>query len=119
MLISYYSLTGNIKTFLERSEAKNTLPIINGQEIINESSILITSSIAFGECPPEVLEFTKNNKMLIKGLIGSGNKNWGYLYCNAVKILHLEYDIPILLQFELTGTAEDILQFNKIIASSL
>ena len=119
MLVSYYSLTGNIQKFLEKSSAKNILPIVTGQEIINENSLLITSSIAFGECPPYVLQFTKNNHKFIKGLIGSGNKNWGSLYCGAVKMLSTEYSIPILLQFELTGDIEDLVQFNKIVASSL
>ena len=41
MLVSYYSLTGNIQKFLEKSNAKNILPIVTGKEIIHENSLLI------------------------------------------------------------------------------
>ena len=119
MLVSYYSLTGNIQKFLEKSNAKNILPIVTGKEMIHENSLLITSSIALGECPPPVWQFTKNNYHCIKGLIGSGNKNWGSLYCGAVQILSAEYNIPILLQFELTGDIDDIIHFNAILDGSL
>lgn len=115
MLIIYHSLTNNIERFLNKSNHTNKLKLIDGNEIIKEPFILMTYTIERGQIPNIIKKFMINNHKNCVGLIGSGNKNWGSLYCNATKLLKDEYDINILMNFELSGIQENIDKFNEII----
>ena len=114
MLIVYASKTGNIERFLKKTGVSPILKITDGSEIINEDFILLTYTTGIGEVPVEVIEFTKNNYSHMKGLIGSGNKNWGGAFCNAVTLLSQQYNITILMTFEMSGNKHDIEKFLEI-----
>jgi protein involved in ribonucleotide reduction len=111
MLIVYASKTGNIERFVKKTGITSVLKIIDGSEIISEDFILLTYTTGIGEVPTEVSTFMKNNFSKCKGLIGSGNKNWGSSFCNAVTLLHSQYNIPILMRFEMSGNKHDIEKF--------
>lgn len=116
MIIVYYSFTDNIKKFLNKINFKGkTLRLKKGDEIINESYLLISSTIGTGNIPDVVYKFIKNNYHYCIGSIGSGNKNWGKNYCKAVDLLYKYYNIPVLMKFELQGNDEDIKSFYRIL----
>jgi protein involved in ribonucleotide reduction len=114
MLIVYVSLTGNIERFLNEVDYKNKLKLTSGDEIIDSKFILITYSINYGDIPIIISKFLKNNHKNCLGVIGSGNKNWGNLYCGAINKINQIYNIPILLKFELSGNMEDRVKFMEI-----
>lgn len=114
MLIVYSSKTGNIERFLKKTGITSVLKTIDGSEIINEDFILLTYTIGIGEIPTEVSTFMKNNSAKCKGLIGSGNKNWGSAFCNSVTLLHEQYNIPILMTFEMSGNKHDLEKFLSV-----
>ena len=115
MLIVYTSLTGNIEKFLIKTNHKEKFKLITGNEIIDNKFILITYTINFGEIPEIIYNFLKNNYPNCIGVIGSGNKNWGSSYCNAIKLINEIWSIPILMDFELSGKNEDVDKFMEII----
>lgn len=117
MLIVYSSKTGNIERFLKKTGITSLLKIIDGSECINEEFILLTYTTGIGEVPAEVSTFMQNNFAKCKGLIGSGNKNWGGSFCNAVTLLHQQYNLQILMTFEMSGNKHDIERFLSVYTS--
>jgi len=49
--------------------------------------ILITPTIGFGKVPEDVERFLKGNYKHLKGVVGSGNKNWGNRFAKAAEII--------------------------------
>ena len=116
MLIVYISKTGKIERFLEKTEYPNLKRIVDGTEMVNEPFILLTGTVGIGEIAQEVKDFLKNNHQLLKGVIGSGNKNWGAMYCKAAYKVAKKFDVPMLMTFESAGTTHDVEEFNKVMA---
>ncbi len=63
-----------------------------------------------GAVPKQVIKFLNDphNRGLIRGVIASGNTNFGSAYCLAGDIISRKTGVPVLYRFELLGTAEDV-----------
>ena len=121
MKIIVYSLTGNCKRFVEMCEIPEE-DVIYLQDIdydVDFDYILITPTFGFGEVPAAVSKFLVENHMYLKGVVGSGNKNWGERFANASEIISEEYDVPLLMKIELHGSKKDISEFKKIYLESV
>ena len=121
MKIIVYSLTGNCKRFVGMCEIPEE-DVIYLQDIdydVDFDYILITPTFGFGEVPDTVSKFLVKNYMYLKGVVGSGNKNWGERFANAAEIISSEYNIPILMKIELHGNKKDISEFKKIYLESV
>lgn len=59
---------------------------------------------------PQILRFLRSeqNRLLLQGVIGSGNTNFGTTYCLAAKKIAAKCNVPVLYTFELMGTSEDV-----------
>jgi protein involved in ribonucleotide reduction len=126
MLLAYASKTGNIKRAItklldyikvidinqENSKRTiltiDTLEIKTGEELIKKNCILFTYTTGIGEIPQEINKFIINNINHIKGVIGSGNKNWGLNYCKACDLIFEKFNLKTLFKFELSGNLHDI-----------
>jgi protein involved in ribonucleotide reduction len=106
LLIIYDSLTGNVQRFINKLDMRSTK--ITTELSINEPFVLITYSIGYGEVPKSIEKFLESNHQYLKGIIGSGNRNWGKFYCGAAEIISKRYDVPLLHKFELSGNAYDV-----------
>ncbi|WP_431785926.1 class Ib ribonucleoside-diphosphate reductase assembly flavoprotein NrdI [Paenibacillus lactis] len=111
MLIVYDSLTGNVQKFVNKINMKNIK--LTDSLIIDEPFILITYTIGFGEVPVSVKRFLESgyHRNYLKGVAGSGNKNWGSRFCKAAHTISQEYGVPLIHTFELSGTENDIEKF--------
>ena len=121
MKIIVYSLTGNCKRFVDMCEIPEG-DVIYLQDIdydIDFDYILITPTFGFGEVPVAVSKLLKENHNHLKGVVGSGNKNWGERFANASEIISKEYDVPLLMKIELHGSKKDISEFKKIYLESV
>lgn len=121
MKIIVYSLTGNCKRFVDMCEIPEE-DVIYLQDIdydVNFDYILITPTFGFGEVPVVVSKFLKENYKHLKGVVGSGNKNWGERFANAAEIISSEYNTPLLMKIELHGNKKDISDFKKIYLESV
>jgi len=109
----YFSKTKNVERFVKKID----LNAENGIEIdqINEPFLLITYTSGFGEIPDEVTAFLRKNGKFLEGVFGSGNKNWGDNYCKAAKDIANDFEVPLLMEFELAGNLHDVKKFNQII----
>lgn len=115
MYIVYHSLTGNTERFLQKVSYDKLLKLETGQEIVDYKFILSTYTTKSGEVPSIISLFMNNNHNNCIGMLGNGNKNWGSNYCKAVDILSNLYNIPILLKYEMSGTYEDVINFNRLL----
>ena len=121
MKINVYSLNGNCKRIVDICEIPEE-DVIYLQDIdydVNFDYILITPTFGFGEVPVAVSKFLKENYKYLKGVVGSGNKNWGERFANAAEIISSEYNIPLLMKIELHGNKKDISDFKKIYLESV
>ena len=121
MKIIVYSLTGNCKRFVDMCEIPEE-DVFHLQDIdydVDFDYILITPTFGFGEVPAAVSKFLVENYMYLKGVVGSGNKNWGERFANASEIISKEYDVPLLMKIELHGSKKDISEFKKIYLESV
>lgn len=121
MKIIVYSLTGNCKRFVDMCEIPEE-DVIYLQDIdydVNFDYILITPTFGFGEVPVAVSKFLKENYKHLKGVVGSGNRNWGERFANAAEIISSKYSIPLLMKIELHGNKKDISEFKKIYLESV
>ena len=106
-------MTGNVEKFIKKSNIVGTK--IKENMIIDDDYILIMPSTGFGEVPKMINDFLNVNNSHLKAVIGSGNKNWGKLYCEGAKKVSKKYNVDNIMNFELSGNCYDVEKFEKII----
>jgi len=111
--IYYDSKTGNVERFVNRLKLHRNWNIqkIGGDFKPLHAGHLITYTTGFGEVPPVTQHFLEENRGVIKSISSSGNKNWGPNYALAAKKIGDQFKLPVLMQFELSGTMADIQRF--------
>lgn len=81
---------------------------------IREPYILMVPTYGGGTAtkavPPQVKHFLNDpdNRQFIRGVIASGNTNFGEAFCMAGDIVSAKCGVPFLYYFELMGTPEDV-----------
>jgi len=81
---------------------------------VSEPFVLLTPSYSDGEgrgaVAKPVIRFLNDpaNRALIRGVIGTGNLNFGEHFALAGKIVAAKCNVPLLYTFELAGTDEDV-----------
>lgn len=111
MKIYYATLTGNCSRFIARTglEATN----IQDEKLTTEPFVLVTYTFGFGAVPEDVKKWLDDNHQYLRGVAVSGNKNWGGFYGMAGEIIAKQYNVPLLLKFELSGTKDDAELFKR------
>ncbi|WP_444811286.1 class Ib ribonucleoside-diphosphate reductase assembly flavoprotein NrdI [Streptococcus canis] len=71
-----------------------------------------------GAVPKQVIHFLNNltNRNHCKGVISSGNTNFGDTFAIAGSIISQKLQVPLLHQFELLGTPKDVARVRDIFA---
>ena len=115
MKIIYFSLTGNVRRFIQRAGLSNTMALTeaNKTEEINEPFIIVTGTIGFGQVPDPVQAFLDINHKNLKAVAGSGNRNWGNNFAKASDEIANNYNVPLLMKFELHGNQEIADEFRE------
>lgn len=112
MKIYYYSMTGNTESFLKRSTFTN-YENITSIEDVNEPFIIATGTVNYGEVPLPVDNFLSRHSKYLKGVISSGNRNWGENFAKAGDVIAEKYNVPLIMKFELRGSQKELNQFNE------
>jgi len=80
---------------------------------VREPYVIVVPTYGGGDAtkalPPQVRRFLNDraNRRFLRGVIASGNTNFGDAYCAAGDIIARRCHVPFLYGFELTGTPED------------
>lgn len=105
-VIVYASRTGNVRSVI----AKLELPAITIDQApaISEPFILFTYTDGLGSVPRAVEDFMQQHHTLCKGIIVSGNRNFGHaMFGRAGDLLAGYYNIPLIAKLDLRGTLAD------------
>lgn len=116
-VIYYSSHSQNTHRFAERLGIAALRIPVSPQEAMphaDEPFVLITPTYADdvgrGAVPKQVIRFLNipENREWLRGVIASGNRNFGQFYGHAGNVIAQKCDVPLLYKFELSGTEEDI-----------
>ncbi|MBB4076455.1 protein involved in ribonucleotide reduction [Bartonella fuyuanensis] len=120
ILVYYSSATGNTEYFVSQLDQRLfKIDKKNPSVLVSEPYVLVVPTYADGEgrgaVPKAVIHFLNEteNRKLICGVIGSGNRNFGRYYSLASRIIAEKCCIPCLYRFELRGTSEDVICVKK------
>lgn len=123
MLITYFSSTSeNTHRFVKKLELPAArIPLRRSEEelVVTEPHVLIVPTYGGGAgmtgdfsrpVPKQVIRFLNNeqNRGLLRGVIASGNLNFGNDFCKAGDIIAAKCKVPYLYRFELMGTDHDV-----------
>lgn len=92
------------------------IPLLPSEEplVVDEEYVIFVPTYGGGNLkgavPKQVIKFLNNphNRSLCRGVISSGNTNFGEAYCIAGDILSSKLNVPHLYKYELLGTPTDV-----------
>lgn len=102
-MIIFASRTGNVRSIVQKLglPAKDLAKV----EKMDEPYLLFTYTDGLGSVPPIVDQFMTANFELCKGIIVSGNRNFGHAFFGrAGDLLAVQYGIPLIEKVEMRGT---------------
>lgn len=109
-MIAYLSRTGNVKYIVDRLG----LPAVKIEDGLRmqEPFFVFTYTDGLGQVPQAVRAFMAANFKLCRGVIASGNSNFGdgtgsNLFCKSADELSSVFRIPVIRKIDLRGYEED------------
>lgn len=105
-MIAYASRTGNIKYIV----SKLGLPAFDIEEYqtVNTPYLLFTYTDGLGEVPQKVRQFLDRNGKYCRGVIVSGNSNFGHhVFGAAGDVIAKQWQVPLVRKIDLRGFSED------------
>ncbi|UVD81736.1 class Ib ribonucleoside-diphosphate reductase assembly flavoprotein NrdI [Mycoplasma iguanae] len=125
-VVYFSSISNNTHRFIQKLGFDNArIPYELDQQLtIDQDYVLIVPTYSGGgdqkdgAVPKQVIQFLNNekNRSFCRGVIASGNTNFGDTFAIAGPILSKKLNVPLLFQFELLGTASDVENIQKILA---
>ena len=116
-LVFFSSRSGNTAKFVARL-GLDALRIPIGDDdpmpLPDQPYVLICPTYADGEgrgaVPRQVIRFLNDpaRRALIRGVISSGNRNFGQFFASSGDVISRKCGVPLLCRFELAGTETDI-----------
>ncbi|MFS1537850.1 MAG: class Ib ribonucleoside-diphosphate reductase assembly flavoprotein NrdI [Candidatus Phlomobacter fragariae] len=121
-LIYYSSKSENCHRFVQRLGIPATrIPIDTNEMLTNATQpyVLLLPTYGAGDTtgsvPKPVIYFLnqQQNRNFLRGVIASGNSNFGETYAIAGNIISAKCQVPLLYRFELLGTERDLQQVRQ------
>lgn len=87
--------------------------------LVSREYVLVLPTYGGGEyekaVPRQVVKFLniEQNRKLIRGVIGTGNTNFGEHYCLAADVVVAKTGVPLLYRAEILGTPDDIREITE------
>jgi len=120
-LLYFSSASGNTARFVARLGRQAGRIAISPKAALPDfpaDYVLICPTFADGEgrgaVPKQVIRFLNDpaRRAGLRGVIGSGNRNFGATYALAGRLIAKKCNVPLLYTFELAGTENDIARVN-------
>lgn len=121
LLVYFSSVSGNTARFVEKlGLPARRIPLHRQEEelVIDEPFVLVTPTYGGGEgrgvergaVPRQVIRFLNDerNRRHIRGVISTGNTNFGESFCLAGDIISRKCHVPHLYRLEIFGTQDDV-----------
>ena len=122
LLVYFSSKSRNTQRFIERIGFTNVrIPMSSQQPVprIREPYMLVCPTYAgddgAGAVPKQVIRFLNDagNRRWIRGVIASGNRNFGQYYAYSGKVISAKCGVPCFYNFELSGTVADVIKVRQ------
>ncbi len=116
-IVYFSSRSGNTRRFVDRLDLPALCISRLPEAPLPEPAlpfVLITPTFADGAgrgaVPKPVIRFLNvvGNRALLRGVIASGNRNFGATFALAGEVIARKCGVPVLTRFELAGTETDI-----------
>lgn len=117
-LVYFSSTSENTKRFVEKLKLNAHRIPLKSQEaehfVCETDNVLVVPTYGGGEdkaaVPKQVIKFLNNpkNRKHVKGVIATGNTNFGDAYCIAGEIVASKLEVPLIARVEILGTPNDI-----------
>lgn len=105
-MIVYASRTGNVEWIVEQLKLPHKK--IHPDLEVQEPYLLITYTDGLGTIPKQVEAFLKKNVSSCKGVVVSGNTNFGHHnFGGAGDKISSQYHIPLVHKIDLRGSKKD------------
>jgi len=122
-VVYFSSVSENTKRLVEKLGLKSVRIPLKSDEAerftYDHDSVLVVPTYGSGEektsVPKQVIKFLNNpeNRKHIKGVVATGNTNFGESYGLAGDIVAQKLGVPLLQRIEILGTPEDIEQLKE------
>lgn len=122
-IVYFSNYSGNTKRLVEKlNEAIIRIPIdwdTHRPTVVNNEYILVVPTYGGGSeksaIPRQVRHFLniEQNRSLLRGVIGTGNTNFGEHYCKAADMISEKTGVPIIARVEIFGTDEDVIKIKE------
>jgi protein involved in ribonucleotide reduction len=120
-IVYFSNHSGNTKRFVEKLDDNDAIRIPidwdSGGITVNQPYVLLVPTYGGGEgraaIPRQVRSFLniKENRKLLKGVVGFGNTNFGEHFCKAADLISAKTGVPVIARVEIFGTQDDV---NKV-----
>lgn len=116
-IVYFSSVSENTKRFVDKLPFPHSRIPLRSHEaplVINHDYILVTPTYGGGRdrhaVPKQVMTFLSRYEHRVHciGVIGGGNKNFGQHYILAARLLAEKLMVPLLSDFEVFGTSEEV-----------
>ncbi len=119
-IVYFSNYSGNTKRFVEKlTDNARRIPIDYTADtsdvlVVDRPFVLVVPTYGGGSeksaIPRQVRAFLNvpDNRSLLRGVIGTGNTNFGEHYCKAAELISAKTGVPIIARVEILGTQEDI-----------
>ena len=117
-LVYFSNYSGNTHRFVEKLGGSATrIPIAWDKSdplTIDREYVLVVPTYGGGSeksaIPRQVRHFLniEQNRSLLRGVIGTGNTNFGEHYCKAADVISAKTSVPIVARVEIFGTEHDV-----------
>ncbi len=122
-IVYFSNYSGNTKRFVEKLNGNITrIPIdtaSGGIPMAAREFVLFVPTYGGGSensaIPRQVRRFLniKENRDLLRGVVGFGNTNFGEHFCKAADLISRKTGVPIIGRVEIFGTNEDIIKIKE------
>ena len=124
MLVYFSSTSENTKRFVEKTGIEGVrIPLHWDSDhplLVNEPYLMVVPSYGAGRnadaIPKQMIKFLniKENRELLVGVIGSGNRNYGYKYCLGAYKVAEKCGVDVLHTYEILGLQEDVAKIQEL-----
>ena len=117
-IVYFSNYSGNTKRFVERLGENEAIRIPidrrSGSITVDQPYVLLVPTYGGGEgraaIPRQVRTFLniRENRALLRGVVGFGNTNFGEHFCKAADLISAKTGVPVIAKIEIFGTEDDI-----------